>query len=79
MANSLPLQDGDPGGHMRRALDHLSFRKMADVEIGPVTKVDHRPVGTAPSALSPPVSAASMKKPRAAACRNIADGCWPPD
>jgi nitronate monooxygenase len=23
------LQDGDPGGHMRRALDHFPFRKMA--------------------------------------------------
>jgi nitronate monooxygenase len=24
------LQDGDPGGHMRRALDHFPFRAMAD-------------------------------------------------
>ena len=24
------LQEGDPGGHMRRALDHFPFREMAD-------------------------------------------------
>jgi len=46
------LQDGDPGGHMRRGLDHFPFRKMAEriweTYYIPGGKTDRQPYKTLP-------------------------------